>query len=191
MLSFLGNPQVLSQLQNELASKLVYCQYGLTAFKMQHGDFIFPDKNVKKEMINDIKKWELLVQNKPKTLQSNIQSLSPKQEQTLQEVQNHLKKYLASKVFGQEHIINEICRITNKITFGINKGFISEDYVAYGFTDQFTNRFDKKIYLNKLTRDNLLDIIQAASSNNVVIDSVSTISKSEFKIITLKRRNYV
>lgn len=59
-----------SQLQNELASKLVYCQYGLTAFKMQHGDFIFPDKNIKKEMINDIKKWESLVKNKPKALQS-------------------------------------------------------------------------------------------------------------------------
>ena len=59
-----------NQLQNELASKLVYCQYGLTAYKMQHGDFIFPDKDVKKEMINDIKKWELLVKNKPKALQS-------------------------------------------------------------------------------------------------------------------------
>lgn len=58
------------QLQNELASKLVYCQYGLTAFKIQHGNFIFPDKNIKKEMINDIKKWESLVKNKPKTLQS-------------------------------------------------------------------------------------------------------------------------
>ena len=59
-----------NQLQNELASKLVYCQYGLQAFKMQHGDFIFPDKNIKKEIINDIKKWELLVKNKPKALQS-------------------------------------------------------------------------------------------------------------------------
>ena len=58
-----------NQLQNELASKLVYCQYGLTAFKMQHGDFIFSDENIKKEMINDIKKWELLVKNKPKALQ--------------------------------------------------------------------------------------------------------------------------
>lgn len=33
-----------SQLQNELASKVVYCQYGITAFKKQHGDFIFPKK---------------------------------------------------------------------------------------------------------------------------------------------------
>lgn len=59
-----------NQLQNELASKLVYCQAGLTAFKIQHGDFIFPDKNIKQEMINDIKKWEILVKNKPKALES-------------------------------------------------------------------------------------------------------------------------
>lgn len=58
------------QLQNELASKLVYCQGGLIAFKTQHGDFIFPDKNIKQEMINDIKKWEILVKNKPKALES-------------------------------------------------------------------------------------------------------------------------
>ena len=44
-----------NQLQNELASKLVYCQYGLISFKMQHGDFIFPDNEIKKGMINDIK----------------------------------------------------------------------------------------------------------------------------------------
>lgn len=59
-----------SQLQNELASKLVYCHYGITAFKKQHWDFIFPDENIKKEIINNIKKWELLVKNKPKALQS-------------------------------------------------------------------------------------------------------------------------
>lgn len=52
---------------------------------------------------------------------------------------------------------------------GINKGFISEDYVAYGFTDQFTNRFDKKIYLNKLTRENLLDIAKNSISSPLVL----------------------
>lgn len=59
-----------SQLQNELALKLVFYKHVITAFKKQHGDFIFPDENIKKEMINDIKKWELLVKNKPKTLES-------------------------------------------------------------------------------------------------------------------------
>ena len=59
-----------NQLQNELASKLVYCQYGLTAYKIQHGDFIFPEKDIKEEMIRDIKKWTSLVKNKPKALES-------------------------------------------------------------------------------------------------------------------------
>lgn len=61
------NPE---QLENELASKLVYLKSGLIAFKMQHGNFIFPDNEIKQEMINDIKKWARLVKNRPKALES-------------------------------------------------------------------------------------------------------------------------
>ena len=59
-----------NQLENELASKLVYCQCGLIAFNKQHGNFIFPGDKIKQEMINDIKKWSLLVKNRPKALES-------------------------------------------------------------------------------------------------------------------------
>ena len=55
------------------------------------------------------------------------------------------------------------------ISYMIRCGFISEDYVAYGFTDQFTNRFDKKIYLNKLTRENLSDIAKNSISSPLVL----------------------
>lgn len=58
------------QLENELATKLIYLKSGLIAFKMQHGDFIFPDTEIKKEMINDINKWSKLITNRPKALES-------------------------------------------------------------------------------------------------------------------------
>lgn len=59
------------QLENELANKLVYLQAGLIAFKLKHGDFIFPDGNIKKEMITDIQKWSKLIKkNRPKAMES-------------------------------------------------------------------------------------------------------------------------
>ena len=39
---------------------------------------------------------------------------------------------------------------------------------------------DILVYTN--TYDNLLDIITKASANNIVIDSISTINKSEYKV---------
>lgn len=39
---------------------------------------------------------------------------------------------------------------------------------------------DILVYTN--TYDNLLDIITKASSNNMIIDSISTINKSEYKV---------
>ena len=39
------------------------------------------------------------------------------------------------------------------------------------------------IYTN--TNDNLLDIITKASANNILIESVNTITKSEFKIYSM------
>lgn len=58
------------QLENELANKLVYLRAGLLSFKMQHGEFIFPDANIKKEMIDDINKWSKLIKNRPKAIES-------------------------------------------------------------------------------------------------------------------------
>ena len=59
------------QLENEFANKLVFLRSGLLAYKMEHGDFIFPDKNIKEEMIKDIQKWvPFLGNNRPKALES-------------------------------------------------------------------------------------------------------------------------
>ena len=59
-----------NQLEKQLALQVVLCQCGLIAFNKYHEKFIFPDRRIKQEMINDLKKWSLLVKNRPKALES-------------------------------------------------------------------------------------------------------------------------
>ena len=51
-------------------------------------------------------------------------------------------------------------KVIQKNAESINKDFINEDYVEFGLTEQFVNRFDKKIYLNNLTKEDLIDIMK-------------------------------
>ena len=81
--------------------------------------------------------------------------------------ETRVKKASKPKTMGFQ--TEEQQTVIKKELEGINKGFISEDYVAYGFTDQFTNRFDKKIYLNKLNRENLLDIMKNSITSPLVL----------------------
>ena len=43
---------------------------------------------------------------------------------------------------------------------GINREFVNKDYITFGFTDQFINRFDEKIYLNKIDRKTMIEIMK-------------------------------
>ena len=58
------------QLENEFANKLIFLRSGLLAYKMEHGNFIFPYNDIKQEMINDVKKWASSVSNRPKAIKS-------------------------------------------------------------------------------------------------------------------------
>ena len=58
------------QLENELASKLYYLQGALQAYRIQHGEFLFPEGLPKEEILQDITKWETCARDKPKALQS-------------------------------------------------------------------------------------------------------------------------
>ena len=58
------------QLENELASKFYYLQGEIQAFRIQHGEFLFPDGLTKEEILQDITKWGTCVQDKPTALQS-------------------------------------------------------------------------------------------------------------------------
>ena len=50
---------------------------------------------------------------------------------------------------------------------------------------QITKKFATDLLIYTNTDDNLLNIITTASANNVLIDSINTITKSEFKIYAI------
>ena len=51
--------------------------------------------------------------------------------------------------------------------------------------DKLNKKYATDILVYTNTYDNLLDIITKASANNIVIDSISTINKSEYKVYSM------
>lgn len=62
---------------------------------------------------------------------------------------------------------------------------LDERLINVKWNDDLTKKFPTDILIYTTPNDNLLDIITKASSNNIVIDSVTTITKSEFRIYSL------
>ena len=79
--------------------------------------------------------------------------------------ENRIKKATKPKSLGFQDSAQQ-AQIEEELK-GLNTGFINEDYVTFGFTEQFINRLDKKIYLNKLTRDDLLCIAKTGALSPV------------------------
>ena len=57
--------------------------------------------------------------------------------------------------------------------------------VSVRWNPEQTKKYFTDIIIHTNTSDNLLDIITKASLNNIVIDSISTINKSEYKVYSL------
>ena len=62
---------------------------------------------------------------------------------------------------------------------------LDERLINVKWNDNLSKKFPTDILIYTNNQDNLLDIITKASANNIIIDSVSTITKSEFKIYSL------
>ncbi len=62
---------------------------------------------------------------------------------------------------------------------------LDERLINVKWNDAVTKRFPTDLLIYTNIDDNLLSIITAASANNVMIDSINTITKSEFRIYTL------
>ena len=62
---------------------------------------------------------------------------------------------------------------------------LNERLVKVKWNNKTTKKYFTDIIIHTNTSDNLLDIISKASYNNVGIDSVSTINKSEYKIYSI------
>lgn len=62
---------------------------------------------------------------------------------------------------------------------------LDERLINVKWNDNLAKKFPTDLLIYTDTQDNLLDIITKSASNNVTIDSVTTFTKSEFKIYTL------
>ena len=60
-----------------------------------------------------------------------------------------------------------------------------ERLVSVKWNSEQTKKYFTDIIIHTNTSDNLLDIITKASLNNIVIDSIATINKSEYKVYSL------
>jgi ATP-dependent Clp protease ATP-binding subunit ClpX len=49
----------------------------------------------------------------------------------------------------------------------VNVNFINEDYQAFGMGNQFINRLDNKVYLNRLNKENLIDIMKNSNLSSL------------------------
>lgn len=62
---------------------------------------------------------------------------------------------------------------------------IDERLINVKWNSQVTKKYSSDILVYTNTFDNLLDIITKASSNNIIIDSISTINKSDYKVYNM------
>ena len=62
---------------------------------------------------------------------------------------------------------------------------IDERLINVKWNNNITKKYFTDIIIYTNTSDNLLDIITKASLNNIIIDSISTINKSEYKVYSL------
>ena len=62
---------------------------------------------------------------------------------------------------------------------------LDERLINVKWNEELTKKFATDLLIYTDTNDNLLNIITTAGSNNLMIDSVTTITKSEFKIYSL------
>ena len=62
---------------------------------------------------------------------------------------------------------------------------LDERLINVKWNEDLSKKFPTDIMIYTNTNDNLLDIITKASANNILIESVNTITKSEFKIYSM------
>jgi len=75
--------------------------------------------------------------------------------------------------------------ITVHRTICQNVSNLEERLIPVRWNKGLTKKYFTDIIIHTNTADNLLDIITKASLNNITIDSISTINKSEYKVYSL------
>lgn len=92
------------------------------------------------------------------------------------------------KPVPQDSIIGYITRGSGITVHRINCRHITdteERLINVKWNDNITRKYPTDILIYTTTFDNLLEIITKAASNNIIIDSISTINKSEYKVYSM------
>ena len=92
------------------------------------------------------------------------------------------------KPVPQDSIIGYITRGSGITVHRINCRHITdteERLINVKWNDNVTRKYPTDILIYNTTFDNLLEIITKAASSNIIIDSISTINKSEYKVYSM------
>ena len=92
------------------------------------------------------------------------------------------------KPVPQDSIIGYITRGSGITVHRINCRHITdteERLINVKWNDNVTRKYPTDILIYTTTFDNLLEIITKAASSNIIIDSISTINKSEYKVYSM------
>ena len=134
--------------------------------------------NKKESAINKIFQKKTVIKNEP--LKNDI----------LVEGMNEIKVSLSNccKPIPGDNIIGYITKgsgITVHRSNCKNILDLDERLINVKWNEDLSKKFPTDIMIYTNTNDNLLDIITKASANNILIESVNTITKSEFKIYSM------
>lgn len=122
--------------------------------------------------------------------ETNYSKISFSNNDVLVEGMNEIKASLSSccKPIPGDNIIGYITRgsgITVHRSTCRNIIDIDERLINVKWNDNVTKKYPSDILVYTNTFDNLLDIITKASSSGIIIDSISTINKSDYKVYNM------
>ena len=147
------------------------------------------NKFTAQSIIKAIKKKEVTDEIKTKINENNHKQANSKNDILVQELED-IKVNLSGccKPIPGDNIVGYITRgsgITVHRTICQNITNLEERLIPVKWNKGLTKKYPTDIIVHTNTADNLLDIITKASLNNITIDSISTINKSEYKVYSL------
>ena len=169
-----------------------YLNIILDTFKLKDLDDLYLAIGTGKYTISSVLKIITKKENTATKLLNKVTSKKPSdiKNDILVEGMNEIKVSLSNccKPISGDNIIGYITKgygITVHRSNCKNIIDLDERLINVKWNDSLQKKFPTDILIYTDTADNLLDIITKSASNNVTIDSVNTITKSEFKIYTI------
>ena len=164
---------------------------------MEHGDFIFPDKNIKEEMIEDIQKWVPLVgNNRPKALESFKILLEMLNGSTKEITNNCFHNYDVKT--DEKYVLNQAEHLMNfKKDLNKQNREVQKDYEKTGkhnipfqknrknqnANDETMNEF---IEAEKNVDTNLINLIKKVNSKKAITKEEHTIMCNYISLLEIK-----